>query len=118
MVSIHRRESPRLRPRLSTSNGTTCSGKGFGGPNPPRVLLSEMASCQLEFRYLAHMTGRAEYYWAVERVNGVLQMSQNMRGDSLWSTQWETENGTQMDGERDCSEFGLSVLCSMQTTCQ
>ena len=57
-----------------------------------------MASCQLEFRYLAHLTGEADYYWAVSRVNALLQMSQNRRSDALWATHWESENATQTNG--------------------
>lgn len=77
---------------------TSCSGKKHGGIAKPRVLLAEIASCQLEYRYLAHLTGKAEYYRAVARINSVLQMSQNLRSDSLWATHWETENGTQVNG--------------------
>ena len=76
---------------------TFYSGKQNGGAGSPRVLLAEMASCQLEYRYLAHLTGKAEYYHAVERINAVLQMSQNLRNDSLWPTHWETQNGTQVN---------------------
>ncbi|KAF8522523.1 glycoside hydrolase, partial [Gautieria morchelliformis] len=43
-----------------------------GGVGKPRVLLAEIASCQLEYRYLAHLTGKAEYYHAVERINALL----------------------------------------------
>jgi len=70
----------------------------FGGKGFPRVLLAEIASCQLEYRYLAHLTGKGEYYRAVEKVNGILQMAQNQRSDALWASHWETENGTQYNG--------------------
>lgn len=29
---------------------------------PGTVMLSEIASCQMEFKYLAHLTGRSEYF--------------------------------------------------------
>jgi mannosyl-oligosaccharide alpha-1,2-mannosidase len=33
-----------------------------GEIHPGAAVLAEIASCQLEFKYLAHETGRAEYY--------------------------------------------------------
>lgn len=37
-------------------------GEPNWGSNGGRVLFAEATSCQLEFKYLAKMTGRAEYY--------------------------------------------------------
>ncbi|KAF8582178.1 glycoside hydrolase family 47 protein [Ramaria rubella] len=82
---------------LPTFGINTKSGEQNGGINKPRVLLAEIASCQLEYRYLAHLTGKAEYYRVVEKINSVLQMNQNLRNDSLWASQWETDTAKQVN---------------------
>ncbi|KIJ46884.1 glycoside hydrolase family 47 protein [Sphaerobolus stellatus SS14] len=80
---------------LPTYSVNTRSGKTSGGSSHPRVLLAEIGSCQLEYRYLAHLTGNGDYFRAVEKVNAILQINQNQRSDALWASHWETENGTQ-----------------------
>ncbi|KAF8336420.1 glycoside hydrolase [Cantharellus anzutake] len=58
------------------------------------VLLAEVASCQMEFKYLAHLTGRKEYFFKSDKVIDLLQETQTKNG--LWSTFWEVESGTQL----------------------
>ncbi|KAF8511343.1 mannosidase [Hysterangium stoloniferum] len=105
----------KLLPAFKTPSGlptfgvNTKSGRLYGGVTPPYVLLAEMASCQLEYRYLAHLTGNAEYYQVVEQINSVLQRSQNQRSEGLWSTHWETENGTQADHHFSVGAWGDSA---------
>ncbi|KIY72384.1 glycoside hydrolase family 47 protein [Cylindrobasidium torrendii FP15055 ss-10] len=67
-----------LLPVFDTTSGlpaysvNTVSGDTQGGWSPD-ALLAESASCQVEYKYLAHLTGRADYFHAVDRVMGVLE---------------------------------------------
>lgn len=65
---------------------------GFSGA----ALLAEISSCQMEYKYLAHLTGRAEYFHSVDRMMDLMQNSQ--RPDGMWSTFWSPDTGKQMNG--------------------
>ncbi|KAG6828534.1 hypothetical protein H0H93_014853, partial [Arthromyces matolae] len=58
-------------------------GTGWTGSS---VLFAEVASCQLEFKYLAKLTGRSEYYTAAERVMEVLYAADPEEG--LFASYW------------------------------
>ncbi|KAH0578671.1 hypothetical protein H2248_003802 [Termitomyces sp. 'cryptogamus'] len=50
------------------------------------ILFSEAASCQLEFKYLAKLTGRKEYYRTVDRIMERLYATKTENG--LFPTRW------------------------------
>ncbi|KIJ59220.1 glycoside hydrolase family 47 protein [Hydnomerulius pinastri MD-312] len=55
------------------------------------VLWSETMSCQMEYKYLAHLTGRVDYYHRVERVTDL--MHRTKVSDGLFPTTWIMESG-------------------------
>ncbi|PVG00778.1 seven-hairpin glycosidase [Serendipita vermifera] len=74
------------------------SGNGNGilvDWNGGHSLLSEIASCQLEFKYLSHLTGKAEYFEKVDRITSILQRDQGKGG--LWNTFWNVTSGKQVN---------------------
>ncbi|KIM34447.1 glycoside hydrolase family 47 protein [Serendipita vermifera MAFF 305830] len=56
-------------------------------------LLAEIASCQMEFKYLAYLTDTPIYYETVDRVTSILERQQGPGG--LWNTFWNTTDGKQ-----------------------
>ncbi|GJJ07900.1 hypothetical protein Clacol_002106 [Clathrus columnatus] len=87
----------KLLPAFNTKTGLPArvvnTRTGRSGESP--VLLAEIGSCQLEYRYLAHLTGKAIYYEVVERVNIILRDTQGLNNNSLWASHWETANARQ-----------------------
>ncbi|KAF5346464.1 hypothetical protein D9756_010070 [Leucocoprinus leucothites] len=69
---------------VQTKNGNT--GWGFVGP---LVLFAEATSCQLEYKYLAKLTGRKEYYEKVERVMDIVYNAKPK--DGLFADKWTGE---------------------------
>ncbi|KAH6881195.1 glycoside hydrolase [Coprinopsis sp. MPI-PUGE-AT-0042] len=65
-----------LLPAFKTTSGLPAGNvmAVTGETHPGAGVLAEIASCQLEFKYLAKETGRAEYY---ERAEGVMQTLYN-----------------------------------------
>lgn len=52
---------------------------------------AEMTSCQLEYKYLAHLTGRKDYF---DRVDHIMDIMHNMSATiDLYPTQWSIEEG-------------------------
>ncbi|KAF8628837.1 hypothetical protein AX17_005897 [Amanita inopinata Kibby_2008] len=82
---------------LPAFNGTTSglpvysvhpqTGEARFGWLGPSVLFAEAASCQLEFKYLAKMTGRAEYYEKVENVMSIIYKADVK--DGLFPEYWD-----------------------------
>lgn len=55
------------------------------------ILLSEAASNQMEYKYLAHLTGHAEYFQKSDQVTRFLQ--KKLGGYGLWNTMWDAMSG-------------------------
>ncbi len=68
------------------------------------ALFAEIASCQLEFKYLAHLTGREDFFFKVDKV--VDYMEESQRKDGLWSTYWDVRTGAQVG----CKPIPLNVM--------
>ncbi|KAJ3575539.1 hypothetical protein NP233_g1040 [Leucocoprinus birnbaumii] len=81
---------------VQTENGK--SGWGFSGP---MVLFAEATSCQLEFKYLAKLTGRKEYYETVERVMDIVYDTKAK--DGLFADKWTS------DGKQFSSHFTVGA---------
>ncbi|TFK26236.1 mannosyl-oligosaccharide alpha-1,2-mannosidase [Coprinopsis marcescibilis] len=70
---------------VNTVNGQTKMGWSAS------VLWAEAMSNQMEYKYLAHLTGREEYYNATERI--VKMMEKNAAFDGLFASKWNLEQG-------------------------
>lgn len=73
-----------------------CPNRGWGTEGG-QSLLAEIASCQMEFKYLAHLTKRVEYFLKPDRV--IELMERDPHPDGLWATSWNLQTGTQVPGE-------------------
>ncbi|KAG5650901.1 hypothetical protein H0H81_010599, partial [Sphagnurus paluster] len=89
-------KTPSGLPAFSVSVHTGQTATGWMGES---ILFSEATSCQLEFKYLAKLTGRKEYYTAVERIMEHMY-AQNPK-DGLFALTW-TRDGKPRDGESPC----------------
>ncbi|KAI0747266.1 seven-hairpin glycosidase [Irpex lacteus] len=87
----------RLLPIFNTTSGvahfdeTWPRGAGGIGWMGSLSILSEFASCQMEYRYLAHLTGRPEYVQAVDYITEFLQ--NNTEHGGLFPLQFATSTG-------------------------
>lgn len=85
-----------LLPAFDTPSGlpmfavNTVSGDTKMGWSP-NVLWSEALSNQMEYKYLAHLTGRAEYYENSERIMKHMRNASLVNG--LYPSWWDRENG-------------------------
>ncbi|PFH46692.1 glycoside hydrolase family 47 protein [Amanita thiersii Skay4041] len=70
-------------PAFSVHPQTGETRNGFMGSS---VLFAEATSCQLEFKYLAKMTGRKEYYEKVENIMSIIYASNST--DGLFAERW------------------------------
>ncbi|KAF4602218.1 hypothetical protein EYR40_005422 [Pleurotus pulmonarius] len=84
--------SPSGFPRFGVNPATGDTSLGWtGGP----VLFAEAASCQVEYKYLAHLTGRPEYFERAENVMDKIYLA-NVT-DGLFATQWDPSDATPLD---------------------
>ncbi|KAH7885863.1 glycoside hydrolase [Phlebopus sp. FC_14] len=75
-------KTPSGLPMYSVNTATGATKAGWS----PLLLWSETMSCQMEYKYLAHLTGRVEYYHRVERVMDI--MHQAKLPYNLFPTMW------------------------------
>ncbi|KAH6904717.1 glycoside hydrolase [Coprinopsis sp. MPI-PUGE-AT-0042] len=82
-----------------------------GETHPGTGVLAEIASCQLEFKYLVKETGRAEYY---ERAEGVMQTLYNSseRYQGLLLEHWDISEFLQA-GDRQALDMYLETMKSI-----
>ncbi|KIJ34708.1 glycoside hydrolase family 47 protein, partial [Sphaerobolus stellatus SS14] len=85
----------RLLPVFNTSSGLPVYGinvetgeHAYGGS----CLLAEMASCQMEYKYLAHLTGRDEFFNASDYIMDIMINTQNPI-NGMWPTTFNTWTG-------------------------
>ena len=103
-----------LLPVFGTPSGlpiysvNTVSGMVAGGWAGTSALWSEVLSCQLEYKYLAYLTGRTSYYTAVEKVMEIMYETKLSSSKGLFPTIWSTETGVPIS-----STFALLYLVSM-----
>ncbi|KAL1725500.1 glycoside hydrolase family 47 protein [Schizophyllum commune] len=69
--------------------GAAALHRGFAGSS---VLPAEALSCQVEFKYLAHLTGKREYYEKVEHINDVL-LYNSTYADGLYPSAFDLGTG-------------------------
>ncbi|KIK99359.1 glycoside hydrolase family 47 protein [Paxillus rubicundulus Ve08.2h10] len=71
-------------PMYSVNTATGETRKGWAGSE---ILWSEAMSCQVEYKYLAHLTGRVDYYHRAERVMDIMYRAGP--SDGLFPTIWK-----------------------------
>ncbi|KAG8997169.1 hypothetical protein FRB93_000455 [Tulasnella sp. JGI-2019a] len=80
------------------------SGLPFWGVNPKTgnteehwgpeiVILAEMGSCQMEYKYLAHLTGKREYFDKMEKIMNLMRVHQSYLATDLISVFFSTTRG-------------------------
>lgn len=86
-----------LLPAFNTTSGFpaygvyTESGETESGWAGTSSLWSEVLSCQLEYKYLAYLTGRRPYYTAVEGVMEIMYAANLTLYGDLFPATWATE---------------------------
>ncbi|KAH7103528.1 seven-hairpin glycosidase [Auriculariales sp. MPI-PUGE-AT-0066] len=90
---------------------------GYAAPTKPRpddkyqsgrssMYLAEVGSCQVEFKYLAHLTGDARYWKAADGVTRLMHKSQPTSAiKGLWGTNWDINTG-----EPSQNQFTIGAL--------
>jgi mannosyl-oligosaccharide alpha-1,2-mannosidase len=85
-------------PAFNTTSGlpaygiNTVTGEVWGGWGGHAVW-SEVLTCQLEFKYLAFLTGRPRYYTAAEKVMENMYTANLSSTRDLFPTGWSKETG-------------------------
>ncbi|KAJ7746460.1 glycoside hydrolase family 47 protein [Mycena maculata] len=89
----------KLLPAFNTASGfplrgvNTETGTTPHGPSDRDVCLAEVLSNQMEFKYLAHITGKSEYYTATERPMKAMYGEENTMLGGLLATVWDVTTG-------------------------
>ncbi|KAF9809117.1 hypothetical protein IEO21_07552 [Rhodonia placenta] len=102
-----------LLPALNTTSGlpmyavNTVTGETREGWTHGTVLWAEALSCQLEYKYLAHLTGRREYFEDVERIMDIMRDAQVT--DGMFPTRWNLSKGTPMNSHFSVGAFADSA---------
>ncbi|CDO68395.1 Glycoside Hydrolase Family 47 protein [Trametes cinnabarina] len=102
-----------LLPAFNTSHGlpmyavNTVSGKTRTGWTGDNVLWAEALSCQMEYKYLAHLTGRKEYFDKVERIMDL--MNEADPKNHLFSTKWSVLTGQPINSQFSVGAFADSA---------
>ncbi|KAG5644461.1 hypothetical protein DXG03_008361 [Asterophora parasitica] len=84
----------------------TKTGQTMHGWMGDSILFAEAASCQLEFKYLAKLTGRKEYFTAVNNVMDVIYATN--APDGLFALTWSKE-GRPRNGHLEHFSVGASA---------
>jgi mannosyl-oligosaccharide alpha-1,2-mannosidase len=88
-----------LLPAFDTHSGlpvysvNPVTGKGSQGWIGGSTILSEAMSCQLEYKYLAYLTGRTQYYAAVENIMDRMYTADFSWSKNLLPTMFNTQTG-------------------------
>ncbi|KAI6101362.1 glycoside hydrolase family 47 protein [Pisolithus sp. B1] len=74
-------------PMYAVNTATGATRKGWNVD----AFWAEVTSCQLEYKYLAHLTGRKDYF---DRVDHIINIMHNMSATTdLYPTQWSVKEG-------------------------
>ncbi|KAH9951155.1 glycoside hydrolase [Amylocystis lapponica] len=102
-----------LLPAFNTSSGlpmyavNTVTGQTRGGWSRGTVLWSEALSCQLEYKYLAHLTKNRGYYDHVEKIMDIMRNA-NVT-DGMFPTRWTLSDATPMNAQFSVGAFADSA---------
>ncbi|KAJ2930958.1 hypothetical protein H1R20_g6105, partial [Candolleomyces eurysporus] len=96
-------DSPSGFPMFAVNTKTGQTRKGWAGD----ALWAEGLSNQMEYKYLAHITGREEYYNKTDRV--MQRMTQISLTNGLFPTRWDTASGTPTNQHYSVGAFADSA---------
>ncbi|KAI0675913.1 seven-hairpin glycosidase [Trametes maxima] len=102
-----------LLPAFNTPRGlpmyavNTVSGKTRTGWTGDNILWAEALSCQMEYKYLAHLTGRHEYFDRVESIMDLMN-SADIK-DSQFATKWSVMTGKPTNNQFSVGAFADSA---------
>ncbi|OBZ66679.1 Mannosyl-oligosaccharide 1,2-alpha-mannosidase IC [Grifola frondosa] len=96
--------TPHGLPTFAVNTVSGAQSMGWAGRN---VLLSEMATCQMEYKYLAHLTGRQSYFDRAEKIMDV--MNDAMHSDGILPTQWSLDSGKPINTHFSVGAFADSA---------
>ncbi|KAI0729958.1 glycoside hydrolase [Fomitopsis betulina] len=102
-----------LLPAMQTDSGfpmyavNTKTGETKDGWMRGVVLWAEALSCQLEYKYLAHLTGRKEYFERVEHIMDV--MTDANITDGMFPTKWNMKKGAPSNVQFSVGAFADSA---------
>ena len=71
------------------------------------MLLAEVASCQMEFKYLAWLSGNEEFFSKADRVMDHLKLTQPYHG--MWPTVFDIRTGKPYNGVLDLVCVGCAA---------
>ncbi|KAH9967560.1 glycoside hydrolase [Russula dissimulans] len=98
-------DTPSGLPIYSVNTVTGTVAAGWTGTS---ALWSEMLSCQLEYKYLAYLTGRTSYYTAVETVMEIMYETNLSSSKDLFPTKWSRETGLPISSSVSVGAFADS----------
>ncbi|KAF8582066.1 glycoside hydrolase family 47 protein [Ramaria rubella] len=84
----------RLLPAFNTTSGLPIYGINTESGDVTRsytMYFAEIATCQMEFKYLAHLTGRKDFFTKVDRVMDLMVQSQSDHG--MWPISFYVGDG-------------------------
>ncbi|KAF5377756.1 hypothetical protein D9757_008068 [Collybiopsis confluens] len=90
-------------PMYAISTRTNATRPGWAG----NTLWAEALSNQLEYKYLAHLTGKPEYFEKAERCMELMYTA-NIT-DGLFPTRWDTRKGTPVNHQFSVGAFADSA---------
>ncbi|TBU30171.1 seven-hairpin glycosidase [Dichomitus squalens] len=102
-----------LLPAFNTAYGlpmyavNTVSGETRLGWTGSDILWAEALSCQVEYKYLAHLTGRKEYFDTVERVMDLMANAE--LEDDMFPTKWSVKTGKPSNTQFSVGAFADSA---------
>ncbi|CAL1715499.1 unnamed protein product [Somion occarium] len=102
-----------LLPVFNTSSGlpmyavNTITGETRSGWASGTVLWAEALSCQLEYKYLAHLTGRREYFDNVEKIMDIMRDANIEEG--LFPTKWRLTTAIPYNSQFSVGAFADSA---------
>ncbi|KAI5121758.1 hypothetical protein M0805_009571 [Coniferiporia weirii] len=91
----------KLLPVFNTATGMPAfainpdTGKIDLGPREQDVVLAEIASCQMEYKYLSHLTGNRKYFTLSDKTMDWFKKNQLENG--MWDTTWNVTTGEMSD---------------------
>ncbi|TFY73008.1 hypothetical protein EWM64_g11004, partial [Hericium alpestre] len=104
-----------LLPAFSTDSGlpkyavNTVNGKTANGWNAHTTLFAEGLSCQMEYKFLAFLTGRKEYYTKVEDIMELMYAMDLTATEGLFPTMFDSKNGTPATSQVSVGAFADSA---------
>ncbi|EKM50182.1 glycoside hydrolase family 47 protein [Phanerochaete carnosa HHB-10118-sp] len=96
-------KTPHGLPMYAVNTVTGATRAGWSS----EVLWAEALSCQLEYKYLAHLTGRQEYFDHVEHIIDIMQAAKIK--DGMFPTKWNMQSGKPSNDQFSVGAFADSA---------